>query len=130
MKKIFAVLAVLAAFCCAFAEEDISFDESNKKVDTSMQVIVPENQHVTNKTGKIRLEYTPSMDEVRIYYTCMEATFSESDAREAIHACLLDFQLEHQYFGYKYLRRDRTSFMKDARNVPMAQYVSHVKFNR
>lgn len=130
MKKFLTLVALLLAFSCTVVFAQATTSETDSKLDTTMQVIVPQDQHVTNKTAKIKIEYTAALDEVRIYYSCMEATFQESDAREAIHACLKDFQDEHQYFRYRYLENDRTSYSKDGRNVTYAQYSSHVKFSR
>lgn len=128
MKKFLTLAAVLLSLSCVFAQA--TSDDVDAKIDTTMQIIVPQDQHVTNKTAKIKIEYTASIDEVRIYYTCMASSFDEADAREAIHACLNDFQLEHQYYGYSYMRADRTSYAKDSRGIKMAIYASQVKFTR
>ncbi len=105
-------------------------DEEGASMDTSVQVIVPEDIHSTNKTAQVRIEYTAALDEVRIYYSCLEVSFKESEARETIHACLNDFQLEHNYYGYKYMKQDRLSYKKNARGLKQATYACQVKFQR
>ncbi len=131
MKKFFLAVLLVSAFTCVYAQDDENYDiEANTKVDTSMQVIIPENNHCESKTEKIKIEYTPSVDEVRIYYSCLNSKFEISKAREIIHHCLADFQLEHNYFGYKYLEDDRSRPFKDNRKVPYMMYQSHVKFTR
>lgn len=138
MKKLFAIL-MMTTVCSFFFAQDKSFDvlDENKKIDTSVQVIVPENPHfVTDVTGKapanaaIRIEFIQGYDEARVYYSCMEIAFEKSDAMTTIAECLEDFQVAHQYFHYKYLRPDRVRYYTDARGIKMAEYVSFVKFTQ
>ena len=63
MKKIFVVFAVAMLSAFAFAQDD-----GGASLDMSVQTIVPENQHVQNKTAQVRIEYIEGLDEVRIYY--------------------------------------------------------------
>ena len=97
---------------------------------SSIQVITPENQHTTNKTAKVSIEYSPLTDEVRIYYTCMDVTFDQGDSMNTIYACLEDFKKQNQYYGYKFLSKDKIRYFKDARNVKMVSYMSYVQMTR
>ncbi|MFA6856348.1 MAG: hypothetical protein WCR31_03975 [Treponema sp.] len=98
--------------------------------DKTMRVIVPENQHTTDKTASVKIEYTPMYDEVRIYYTCMYVTYDKGEAMNTVIACLEDFMKENQYYHYTYLSRDREKYFKNDRGYSMAQYMSYVKFSR
>ena len=129
MKKLIGIIAIMMALSFAFAKDNTS-DEEGASMDTSVQVIVPEDIHSTNKTAQVRIEYIPALDEVRIYYSCLEVSFKESEARETIHQCLNDFQLEHNYYGYKYMKADRLSYKKNPRGLKQATYASQVKFQR
>lgn len=128
MKKIFAILTILFVAGFVFAQEQV--EEDAPPLDTGVQVIVPEDQHTQNKTAQVRIEYMQGLDEVRIYYSCLEVSFKEDEARETIRQCLNDFQLEHNYYGYKYMRDDRLSYRKNARGLKQATYMSQVKFTR
>ncbi|MDE5898634.1 MAG: hypothetical protein K2H09_05155 [Treponemataceae bacterium] len=132
MKK--AVLVFLSVFFTAgilFAQSEVSAlpDESDT-VDLSTKIIVPENQHTTDKTAKVKIEYIPMFDEVRIYYTCMYVTYDAGEAMNSVLACLEDFTKENRYYHYKYMERDKVRYYKDDRGVSWAQYISHVKFSR
>ncbi|WP_191013511.1 hypothetical protein [Treponema zioleckii] len=129
MKKLFAVLtALLCVMSFAVAEE--AEDLTKAPTDTKTRTIVPEDQHVTNKTASVYLDYTPSTDEVRIYYKVMAVSYDEGEAMNTVLECLKDFQVQNQYYGYKYLRRDSKKYVKDEKNIRWAIYESHVKFNR
>ena len=132
MKKFLGIIAIMAALSAtAFAQSgSANADDENAFMDTSVQVIVPEDMHTQNKTSQVRIEYIAALDEVRIYYTCLEVSFKESEARETIHACLNDFQLEKNYYGYKYMKQDRLSYKKNARGLKQATYACQVKFQR
>lgn len=121
MKKFLVVLAVAMLSAFAFAQDDGA-------LDMSVQTIIPEDQHVQNKTAQIRIEYIEGLDEVRIYYTCLEVSFKEDEAREAIRQCLNDFRIQKGYLSYEYLKKDRTSYKKDERGLKRATYMSQVKF--
>ena len=132
MKKFLGIIAIMAALSAtAFAQSgSANADDENASMDTSVQVIVPEDMHTQNKTAQVRIEYIAALDEVRIYYTCLEVSFKESEARETIHACLNDFRLEKNYYGYKYMKQDRLSYKKNARGLKQATYACQVKFQR
>ncbi|MCR4627500.1 MAG: hypothetical protein K5640_07630 [Treponema sp.] len=132
MKKTYALFVSLLFVVCAavFAQESYDIKEE-KPIDTSVQIITPKNIHSDIRTATVKIEYTPMVDEVRIYYACLDVQFDESDAMNSILACLKDFQAENQYFGYKYLSNNRTRFYKDSKTgYKMAQYYSYVKFYR
>ena len=132
MKKIIAVIAAL--FCFAgftFAEEDLSeLQKDPNAVDLTTRVIIPEEQHTTNKTAKVQIEYTPLTDEAHVYYTCVNVTYDQGEAMNTVLAVLQDFQKENQYYSYKYLRKDSVKYFKDDKNMKWATYHSYVKFNR
>lgn len=131
MKKgllvLFSLFFVLGA---SFAQDMSGIIDDANKVDLSTKIITPKDQHTTDKTASIKIEYIPMVDEVRIYYTSMYVTYDAGEAMNSIQACLKDFTKEYQYYSYKYLERDRERYFKNERGFNMAQYVSHVKFMR
>lgn len=129
MKKFLAVAAVL--FCFAgFAFADEVSDLMKDPQDTKTRIIVPEDQHTTNKTAKVEIHYTPYVDEVYIYYTCMSVSYDPGEAMNTILACLKDFEEQNQYMSYKYIRKDSVRYFKDDNNLKWATYSSQVKFSR
>ena len=131
MKKFLGIIAIMMALSMAYAKgKSAEIDDNGEPLDTSVQVIVPEDIHTTNKTAQVRIEYIAALDEVRIYFSCLEVSFKEAEAREVIHACLNDFQLEHNYYGYRYMKQDRLSYKKNARGLKQATYACQVKFQR
>ncbi|MDY2844021.1 MAG: hypothetical protein SOT81_08580 [Treponema sp.] len=129
MKKIFAVIAALMCFS-GYAFSDEVEDLLKQPQDTLTRTITPEEQHVTNKTAKVQIEYTPLTDEVHIYYTCMAVSYDQGEAMNSVLACLQDFQKQNQYYSYKYLKRDSIKYFKDEKNLKWATYSSYVKFYR
>lgn len=131
MKKgllvLFSLFFVLGA---SFAQDMSGIIDDANKVDLSTKIITPKEQHTTDKTASIKIEYIPMVDEVRIYYTSMYVTYDAGEAMNSIQGCLKDFTKEYQYYSYKYLERDRERYFKNERGFNMAQYVSHVKFMR
>ena len=79
MKKIFALVAAVFCFSAvAFADE---IDDLLKpQPDNGIETIIPEDQHVTNKTARVELQYTPLTDEVRLFYTCHAVAFDQGEA--------------------------------------------------
>lgn len=129
MKKFLALIAALMCFA-GYAFSDEVSDLLKEPEDTMTRTIVPEDQHVTNKTAKVQLEYTPYTDEVHIYYTCMAVSYDQGEAMNSVLACLQDFQKQNQYYSYKYLRKDSVKYFKDDKNLKWATYSSYVKFYR
>ena len=131
MKKgllvLFSLFFVLGA---SFAQDMSGIIDDANKVDLSTKIITPKEQHTTDKTASMKIEYIPMVDEVRIYYTSMYVTYDAGEAMNSIQGCLKDFTKEYQYYSYKYLERDRERYFKNERGFNMAQYVSHVKFMR
>ena len=109
----------------AFAKKNSDGSES---LDTTVQVIIPEDQHVKNKTGQVRIEYTEELDTVRIYYTCLEVSFKQDEARETIHQCLEDFKIKYGYMNYRYMKNDRLSYKKTSRGLKQATYMCTLQF--
>jgi hypothetical protein len=133
MKKYFAIAVSVLFFAgCIFAQTAVDATESTDDSADSraVQIITPEDQHTTNKTAKVQIEFTPLSDEARIYYTCMDVTFDQGEAMNTIYACLEDFKKQNQYYGYKFLAKDRIRYYKDGRNVKMATYMSYVQMTR
>lgn len=141
MKKILILFTCLFAFSTIiFAQESdtqeipiagAAYDSEQFEAEkTKTEIIIPENQHTTDSTATVRIEYMPMYDEIRIYYECMYVTYDKGEAMNTVLACLEDFQLEHKYFRYKYLRDDKERFFKDDRGRRKAQYISHLQFER
>ncbi len=130
MKKLFAIAA--AIFCLSgFVFADEVEDLLKDPVGNETRIIVPEDQHVTNKTAKVQLEYTPLTDEVRLYYTCHAVAFDQGEAMNTALAVLKDFQDQNQYFSYKYMKRDSVKYYKDEKTgFKWAMYQSYVRFTR
>lgn len=124
MKKIIIVFAIAIVCGFAFAQNK----NGDSRLNTSVQVIVPEKQHVQNKTAQVKMEYIEGLDEVRIYYTCLEVSFKEDEARETIHQCLEDFKIKQGYLSYKYMKDDRLSYKRNARGLKQATYMAQLKF--
>lgn len=130
MKKFFVLAAALMCLSgLAFADE---IDDLLKDpVGNETVRIVPEDQHVTNKTAKVQLEYTPLTDEVRLYYTCHAVAFDQGEAMNTALAVLKDFQEQNNYFSYKYMKRDSVKYYKDEKTgFKWAMYQSYVRFQR
>lgn len=135
MKKFALIFACLSLFVGAlFAESpeveeafaDSKYDE--QKVKTV--VIVPEEQHCTDRNANVKIEYSPLYDEVRIYYETLYVTYDRGEAMNTVMACLQDFQKQNNYFSYRYLKDDKERYFKDDRGQRKAQYFSYVKFSR
>ena len=131
MKKIFAVVeAVFCFYAVAFADE---IDDLLKpQPDNGIETIIPEDQHVTNKTARVELQYTPLTDEVRLFYTCHAVAFDQGEAMNTALAVLKDFQDQHdEYYGYKYMKRDSVKCYNDEKTgFKWATYQSYVRFQR
>lgn len=141
MKKYILLLSCITVLCFAIFAQDkksnqipssdrpiTEEDLETKRLQT--EVIIPEKQHCTDDTASVKIEYMPMYDEVRIYYECMYVTYDRGEAMNTVILCLDDFQKEHKYFSYKYLKDDKERFFKDDKGRRKAQYMSYVKFNR
>ncbi len=127
------ILALIVGCMCLLgvAYADDNYDDLTREPQDSLtRTIVPEDQHVVNKTASVKIEYTPLTNEVRIYYTVMAVSYDQGEAMNSILACLEDFQKQNQYYGYKYLAKDKTKYFKDDKNLKWATYSSYVKFAR
>ena len=132
MKKVFVLLlSIFMLVGNVFAQSEASaLPDEKDKVDLSKKVIVPENQHTTDKTAKVKIEYIPMTDEARIYYTAMYVTYDSGEAMNTVLACLEDFTKQNKYYRYTYMDRDRERYYRDSRGISWAQYMSHIKFTR
>ncbi len=137
MKKIVTLLAVFAVLMgSVFAQTigdnpDDPFERDRfEKEKLSTQVIVPENQHCTDKNANVKIEYQPMHDELRIYYETLYVTFDKGEAMNTVMACLQDFVKDNKYYNYKYMEDDRIKYFKDDRGQRRAMYSSHIKLVR
>ena len=137
MKKILTLLAVFTVlFGSLFAETigdnpDDPFERDrfeNEKLTT--QIIVPENQHCTDKNATVKIEYQPRHDELRIYYDTLYVTFDKGEAMNTVMACLQDFIKENKYYNYRYMEKDKIKSYKDDRKQRKTLYASHIKLTR
>ena len=82
---------------------------------TSTYVIIPEDQHCTDKNASVKIEYSPIYDEVRIYYETLYVTYDRGEAMNTVMAVLQDFQKENKYYSYKYLKPESHKHFRDDR---------------
>ena len=137
MKKIVTLLALFALLVgSVFAETigdnpDDTFERDRfEQEKLTTQIIVPENQHCTDKNASVKIEYQPMHDELRIYYETLYVTFDKGEAMNTVMACLQDFVKENKYYNYKYMEDDKTKYFKDERKQRRAMYSSHIKLVR
>ncbi|BDC92353.1 hypothetical protein SAMN04487977_102251 [Treponema bryantii] len=137
MKKILSILAVFAVLMGSIFAETIGdnpddpFERDrfeNEKLTT--QIIVPENQHCTDKNATVKIEYQPMHDELRIYYDTLYVTFDKGEAMNTVMACLQDFIKENKYYNYRYMEKDKIKSYKDDRKQRKTLYASHIKLTR
>ena len=137
MKKIVTLLALFALLAgSVFAETigdnpDDPFERDRfEQEKLTTQIIVPENQHCTDKNASVKIEYQPMHDELRIYYETLYVTFDKGEAMNTVMACLQDFVKENKYYNYKYMEDDKIKYFKDERKQRRAMYSSHIKLVR
>ncbi|MBQ7538371.1 MAG: hypothetical protein IJT42_05340 [Treponema sp.] len=131
MKKFLTIFVALFCFAgFSFADEIEELTKGSTADLMKTQTIVPEEQHTTNRTAKVQINYTPLTDEAHIYYTCMAVSFDQGDAQDTTIACLQDFQKQNQYFNYKFLRKPDIKYYKDEKNIKRVVYHSYVQFTR
>ncbi|MCQ2591649.1 MAG: hypothetical protein MJ188_02600 [Treponema sp.] len=136
MKKSLLVLVSLLAmsfglFAQGVSDSDSIYDSEVFETEkTKTQIIIPKEQHLSDVTGSVKIEYMPMYDEVRIFYECMYVTYDRGEAMNTVLECLADFQNEQKYYGYKYLANGREKVYKGDRGRRKAQYFSYVKFYR
>ncbi|MCQ2591194.1 MAG: hypothetical protein MJ188_00290 [Treponema sp.] len=94
------------------------------------EIIIPEDQHLFDMSANVKIEYSSSNDEARIFYECLYITYDRGDAMSTTVQCLADFQDEKNYYGYKYLSNNKETFFKDSKGHRYVQYISYVKFYR
>ncbi len=130
MKKLFAIVAA-TLFCLAgvAVAEDAS-DLLSAPQDSLTRTIVPEDQHVTNKTASVKIEYTPLTDEVIAYYTVLAVSYDSGEAMNSILECLNDFKGQYGYYSYKYLKKDSVKYFKDDKGMKWATHRQWVKFSK
>ena len=137
MKKILTLCAcaLLATALMTAQTTPTSVEEDkNPKVDISTRVRQIEDTyaefHPTASMVTLDLEYTPLTGEVIINYTCMAASFDQGEAMNTIDAILEEFAEENQFTTKPaYVRKDRTRYFKDSRDIRMASYRRWVRFD-
>lgn len=136
MKKGLILVAALSLFVGKIFAQDMSAldealaQEKYENDKTKTVIIVPEEQHITDKNASVKIEYSPMYDEVRIYYETLYVSYDRAEAMNTVMACLLDFQKDKQYYHYRYLKDDRERYYKDSRGQRKAEYSSYLKFSR
>jgi len=136
MKKLVTILAGLTVLCgCMFAQgvRPSEYDVDNETFEaekTKTEIIVPKEQHIYDNFASVKIEYQPMFDQVRIYYETNYVTYDKGDAMNTVLECLADFQVDHQYSRYRYLRDDKEKYFKDEKGKRRAQYISTVQFIR
>ncbi len=135
MKKIALILACLSIFSVSlFAQssdsEYFSEDEKYDLEKVKTVIVIPDEQHCTDRNASVKIEYSPMYDEVRIYYETLYVTYDRGEAMNTVLACLQDFQKNYKYYSYRYLKDDKERFFKDDRGQRKAQYFSYLKFSR
>jgi len=137
MKKLISILALFAVLVGSiFAEtvgdnpEDPFERERFEREKLTTQIIVPEDQHCTDKNATIKIEYMPMHDELRIYYDTLYVTFDQGEAMNTIMACLEDFTKQNKYYSYKYMEQAKTKPYKGERKQHKVVYSAHVKLIR
>lgn len=144
MKRTLIVLACLSIFAGALfaqtkkTDSEWSAPRAVREIDddefeaekTQTLTIVPENQHVVDKNAKVKIEYNPLYDELRIYYETLYVTYDKGEAMNTVMAIMEDFMKEHSYFHYRYLAKDREHYFKDDRGQRKAEYISYIKLSR
>ncbi len=124
-KKAFFVLAALL-FCSAVAFAQSEEEEIPPASDDYSRVEVIEEK---NGLVQIKIEYWPSVDEARFYYSKPSSLFDTGDAYAAVVQRIMKFQMEHSYFSYTYMTRDELRFDKNV-NPERTIYSAYVKFER
>ncbi|MBP5519043.1 MAG: hypothetical protein J6X84_00495 [Treponema sp.] len=137
MKKIVTLFTALTLISAAIFAQPIGDNPDDpferdkfEQEKLTTKVIVPENQHCTDKNASIKIEYQPIYDEVRIYYETLYVTYDKGEAMNSVMAVLQDFQKEYKYYSYRYLKDDKEKYFKDERGQRRAQYSSYLKFSR
>jgi len=136
MKKILTLCAcALLATSLMAAQTATSVEEDkNPKVDISTRVRQIEDTyaefHPTASMVTLDLEYTPLTGEVIVNYTCMAASFDQGEAMNTIDAILEEFTQENQFTKKPvFVRKYRTRYYKDSRDIRMASYRRWVRFD-
>ena len=134
MKKLLTLIACLTLFTGFLMAETISDDpferEKFEAEKTSTYVIIPEEQHITDKNASVKIEYSPIYDEVRIYYETLYVTYDRGEAMNTVIACLQDFVKEYKYNRYTYLKPESQKIFKDDRGQRKAQWSAYLKLIR
>ncbi|MCR4631475.1 MAG: hypothetical protein K5786_07565 [Treponema sp.] len=130
MKKIFALLSfifiVSSVLIAAPVEDDLTYEEEK----VSMEVVVPENQHCTDKYASVKIEYMPMYDEIRIYYDTLYVSYDRGEAMNTVIACVEDFMKDRKYSRYRYLKPESQKYWKDDRGQRKAQWSAYIKLER
>lgn len=133
MKKLLSLLIALSlAAASVYADEtddiieNMSKEELYEEQKTKTVPIVPKDQHLgDDKKAKVRMEYNPYYDEVRIYYTTTFTTYDQGEAMNAVLGCLQDFARDNGYTNYRYLIPPKTRNFIDKESKPKMKYTEY-----
>ena len=134
MKKILALFATLAVFTTAFFAEPLDnndFMAMKKFEDEKVQTIkiIPEDQHLEDKNGKVWIEYNPAYHEARFYYDTLYVTYDTAEALNTLLAVREDFMKEKSYKLWRRLDSiDIEKPYKDERGK-RCQMIQYLKFD-
>ena len=138
MKRIITLCAVaLIAVGSIFAQAEASnggTEALNSYTDTSTQYLNWEDKyadfHPKAKSVQIQIEYTPFDGTVRVFYTCMAASYDQGEAMNTVDAVLEDFQEQNKFRNKPtFVKKDRTKYFKDGRDLRMATFRRWVQYN-
>ncbi len=137
MKKILTIFAVaLIALSTSFAQSsaaDPTAVGTEAYVDTSTIVRVVEDKyadfHPSATKVELSLEYTPLTGEVKVYYTCMGASYDQGEAMNTVDAILEDFSIENHFTRRPvFVKKDSTRYVKSGRDLTTATYRRWVRY--
>ena len=97
MKKIFTILSCFFVFATMLSAAPVEDDLTYEEEKVSMEVIIPEDQHCTDKHASVKIEYMPMYDEIRIYYDTLYVAYDRGEAMNTVIACVQDFLKEKKY---------------------------------
>ncbi len=124
-RKLTALFACILIAFFAFAQTNAPVDEDPlaeepdlKKVETIVE---------KGKLYTLTIEYMPNLDEARFIYKCPAPLFDQGDGMNVIRERVRDFQVEHNYYGYAYMKKDVTKYDNETN---YAIYMSFIKFQK
>lgn len=137
MKKILTLIAAaILTVSSVFAQSaaDPTAVGADPYVDTSTIVRVIEDKyadfHPTASKVELSLEYTPLTGEVKVFYTCMGASYDQGEAMNTVDAILEDFSIENHFTRRPvFVKKDSTRYVKSGRDLTTATYRRWVRYD-